>query len=175
MIKSNKNFGTESKKPYLIGIFIDYDNLEIGLSKLGLHFDYRIILNYLEGFGNLEVSIAYGDWENNNKAAKELSSCNISIKHTVIRKNPHEKKNYTDPQMISDISEIFYRYPEIDLFVICSGDSHFFPVIEKIKQQSDKKIFIISEKYSLNRIYLRGPKKVDKVIIYQELLKLFKI
>ena len=175
MIKSNKNFGTDSKKPYLIGIFIDFDNLEIGLSKFGLHFNYRIILNYLEGFGNLKVSIAYGDWKDYNKEAKQLSSCNVSIKQTVIRKNPHEKKNYTDHQMITDISEIFYRFTEIDLFVICSGDSHFLPIIHKIKKQSDKKIFIISEKYSLNRIYFRAPKIVDKVITYQELLKLFKI
>ena len=72
MIKSNKNFGSDSKKPYLIGIFIDFDNLEIGLSKFGLHFDYRIILNYLECFGNLKVSIAYGDWKDYNKAAKQL-------------------------------------------------------------------------------------------------------
>lgn len=175
MISYKINVGFVPEKSYLIGVFTDYDNMEIGLNNIGLHFDYGIVLTYLEGFGNIEVSNVYGDWDYCKIAAEKLSSFNLSLKQTIIQKNNAEKKNFTDSQMIIDIYETLVKSPKINLFAICSGDYDFIPVIEKIKNESDKKVFIIAEKYSLNQTYIKTPKIVDKAITYQELLKLFQI
>ena len=44
-------------------------------------------------------------------------------------------KSLADPRMICDIIEVLYNNPNIDLFVIVSGDKDFIPVIRKIAEK----------------------------------------
>ena len=82
----------------------------------------------------------------------------------------HEKKDNMDVQMAVDMIDTLYRHPEINLYVVISGDIDFAYAIRKIKQNRDVKVLLISEENSLNQKYHRI---VDKVVSYQRLMRLY--
>ncbi len=164
MIKSNiKNVNQHN---YSIGIFTDYLNLELGIIENcpGCHFDYKIIDWYLGGMGDIKVSKAYAPWLKFKVATEKIKHFNIDLIDTQI------KKDNMDVQMAVDMIETLYIHPEIDIFVIISGDIDFSPAIRVIKKNEDKKVILISEENSLNRKYYRI---VDNVVPYQRLMSIY--
>lgn len=170
----------ESKLPvykyrvFQIAVFLDYLNQELGIKDYYSrgHFEYSMIENYVKGIGDIKLAKAYAPWSNLRIATDIISKFDIDLIETPILKQNNSKKDLADIKMSIDIIETFYKYPEINLFVIISGDIDFLPAILKVRQKNTKKVIIISEECSLNRIYYG---KVDKIVTYQRLLNIFKI
>ncbi|KKM80969.1 hypothetical protein LCGC14_1334530 [marine sediment metagenome] len=151
---------------YSIGTFTDYLNLEFGVSDYcsGYHFDYTIIDMYLGSMGSIKISKAYAPWSKFRVAAEKISHFKVELIEA------HEKKDNMDVQMAVDMIDTLYRHPEINLYVVISGDIDFAYAIRKIKQNRDVKVLLISEENSLNQKYHRI---VDKVVSYQRLMRLY--
>ncbi|MEE9379047.1 MAG: NYN domain-containing protein [Candidatus Lokiarchaeia archaeon] len=161
-------------KVFQIAIFVDYLNQELGIKDYypGRHFEYSIIENYVKGLGDIKLAKAYAPWFNLKIATDIISKFDINLIDTPIFERNNFKKDMADIKMAIDIIDTYYKYPEINLFVIISGDIDFLPAILRIRQNNTKKVIIISEECSLNRKYYG---KVDKIVTYQRLLKIFRI
>src|SRR5687767_14152074 len=124
-----------------IAVFIDFDNIEIGVkSTLGEHFDVGTILEALRERGEVVTKIAYADWTRAGEYSRHLTQHAIRL----VQRNltPGGDKNGADINLALDALEMAFTHPHINAYVIVGGDSDFLSLVEKLKQY-DKKVFVV--------------------------------
>lgn len=167
-------FRPEETEIYKVANFTDYLNIEIPISKLGTgkHFNYEYINRLARSLGETIISKVYGPWNYYKMAAEHLKYFNVELVNTHFYSDFKHRKDITDTQMTTDILDTLYNNPDINLYIIVSGDLDFKPALMKIKNEKEKKVIIISDKFSLN---YRLKKIADKVLSYQDLVKMFEL
>lgn len=124
-----------------IAVFIDFDNIEIGVkTTLTQHFDVGIVLEALKERGEIVTKVAYGDWTRAGDYGRAMSQHAI---HMVQRNlTPGGDKNGADINLALDALEMAFTHNHINTFVIVGGDSDFISLVEKLKQY-DRKVFVV--------------------------------
>ena len=138
---------TREKDPTLsddrlkIAVFIDFDNIEIGVkTTLGQHFDVGAVLEAVRERGEIVTKVAYGDWTRAGEYGRAMSQHAI---HMVQRNlTPGGDKNGADINLALDALEMAFTHSHINSFVIVGGDSDFISLVEKLKQY-DRKVFVV--------------------------------
>ncbi|MCC7416361.1 MAG: NYN domain-containing protein [Acidobacteria bacterium] len=124
-----------------IAIFIDFDNIEIGVKNtLGQQFDVGLILDAIKERGEVVTKIAYADWTRAGEYSRSLTQHAIRL----VQRNltPGGDKNGADINLALDALEMAFTHPHINAYVIVGGDSDFLSLVEKLKQY-DKKVFVV--------------------------------
>jgi uncharacterized LabA/DUF88 family protein len=124
-----------------IAVFIDFDNIEIGVrTTLSEHFDIGIVLEALKERGEIVAKIAYADWTRAGEYSRALTQHAIRL----VQRNltPGGDKNGADINLALDALEMAFTHPHINAYVIVGGDSDFLSLVEKLKQY-DKKVFVV--------------------------------
>ena len=124
-----------------IAVFIDFDNIEIGVkTTLGQQFDVGIILDAIKERGEVVTKIAYADWTRAGEYSRTLTQHAIRL----VQRNltPGGDKNGADINLALDALEMAFTHPHINAYVIVGGDSDFLSLVEKLKQY-DKKVFVV--------------------------------
>jgi uncharacterized LabA/DUF88 family protein len=124
-----------------IAVFIDFDNIEIGVkTTLGQHLDVGAVLEALKERGEIVTKFAYGDWTRAGEYGRAMSQHAI---HMVQRNlTPGGDKNGADINLALDALEMAFTHSHINTFVIVGGDSDFISLVEKLKQY-DRKVFVV--------------------------------
>ena len=124
-----------------IAVFIDFDNIEIGVkTTLGQYFDIGIVLEALKERGEIVTKVAYGDWTRAGDYGRQMSQHAV---HLVQRNlTPGGDKNGADINLALDALEMAFTHNHINTFVIVGGDSDFISLVEKLKQY-DRKVFVV--------------------------------
>jgi uncharacterized LabA/DUF88 family protein len=124
-----------------IAVFIDFDNIEIGVkSTLGSQFDIGVVLEALKERGEVVSKIAYGDWTRAGDYSRSLTQHATKL----VQRNltPGGDKNGADINLALDALEMAFTHGHINAFVIVGGDSDFITLVEKLKQY-DKTVFVV--------------------------------
>ena len=124
-----------------IAVFIDFDNIEIGVkTTLGQQFDVGIILDAIKERGEVVTKIAYADWTRSGEYSRSLTQHAIRL----VQRNmtPGGDKNGADINLALDALEMAFTHSHINAYVIVGGDSDFLSLVEKLKQY-DKKVFVV--------------------------------
>ena len=124
-----------------IAVFIDFDNIEIGVKNtLNAQFDIGIVLDALKERGEVVSKTAYGDWTRAGDYSRSLTQHATKL----VQRNltPGGDKNGADINLALDALEMAFTHPHINAYVIVGGDSDFISLVEKLKQY-DKQIFIV--------------------------------
>jgi uncharacterized protein (TIGR00288 family) len=124
-----------------IAVFVDFDNIEIGVKKtLNRHFDIGTVLEAIKERGEVVTKIAYGNWKQAESYSREMTEHAVQM----VQRNttPGGDKNGADINLALDALEMAFTRDHINAFVIVGGDSDFIALVEKLKQY-DKKIFIV--------------------------------
>ncbi|MEJ2209761.1 MAG: NYN domain-containing protein [Anaerolineae bacterium] len=119
-------------------ILIDFENLIYGLSNLYNEdelmdkVDIDVLFSLAEEYGSVVLANAYGDWRNRqlNQFQLDLYKSGVELVHVLAR----GRKNAVDVKMAVDAIEMIWRYPEINTFVIVSGDRDFIPVLKTLRR-----------------------------------------
>ena len=159
------------KDQHIIGIFVDYHNLMISLRKyFTLHYpDISLVRNYAEGFGKIVILKVFADWnlfKNHRKYLKAVEGVKF-IHEPHLKASNGKKKEILDVRMSFDIGSCLERSPEIDMYILATGDSDFLCVVKQL-QIRGKKVVIIAEQNSLSH-HLK--KSATRIITYQELVE----
>jgi uncharacterized LabA/DUF88 family protein len=130
-----------SEERLKIAVFIDFDNIEIGVkTTLGSSFDVGAVLEALKERGEVVTKSAYGDWTRAGDYGRAMSQHAI---HMVQRNlTPGGDKNGADINLALDALEMAFTHNHINAFVIVGGDSDFISLVEKLKQY-DRKVFVV--------------------------------
>jgi len=124
-----------------IAVFIDFDNVEIGVkTTLGLHFDVGAVLEAVKERGEIITKVAYSDWKRSGDHGRAMANHAVRLVQRVM--TPGGDKNGADINLALDALEMAFTHDHINAFVIVGGDSDFITLVEKLKQY-DKKVFVV--------------------------------
>jgi uncharacterized LabA/DUF88 family protein len=124
-----------------IAVFIDFDNIEIGVkTTLGGHFDVGAVLEAIKERGEVVTKVAYGDWTRAGDYSRSLTQHAIQM----VQRNltPGGDKNGADINLALDALELAFTHNHINAFVIVGGDSDFMALVEKLKLY-DRQVFVV--------------------------------
>jgi uncharacterized protein (TIGR00288 family) len=116
-----------------IAVFVDYDNIEIGVkSTLRREFDVALALNALKERGDIVAKFAYANWSRQEPATRDMAENAIQMVQRV--PSPRGDKNGADINLALDALEMAFTHDHVTAFAIVSGDSDFIPLVNKLKQ-----------------------------------------
>ena len=148
-------------------IFIDYDNIEIGVkSTLNRELDMACILEGVNQRGEIVSKIAYGNWGHHPEATRAFAEYGVQMVQR--DSTPRGDKNGGDINLALDALEMAFTRDHINSFAIVSGDSDFMPLVNKLKEY-DKRVYVVGGKQFTSTILQRN---CHEFISYESLLDL---
>jgi uncharacterized LabA/DUF88 family protein len=148
-----------------IAVFIDFDNIEIGVkTTLSVQFDIGVVLEALKERGDVVSKIAYGDWTRAGDYSRSLTQHATKL----VQRNltPGGDKNGADINLALDALEMAFTHSHINAYVIVGGDSDFITLVEKLKQY-DKQIFVVGGRAFTSMVMQRN---CHEFIAYENLV-----
>jgi uncharacterized protein (TIGR00288 family) len=150
---------------FKIAVFIDFDNIEIGVkSTLQREFDVEAVLDALKERGEIVTKIAYANWGRQDTFTRQLSEHAVQM----VQRDPSPRgdKNGADINLALDALEMAFTHDHINSFAIVSGDSDFIALVNKLKQY-DKRVFVVGGRAFTSTIL---QKNCHEFISYESLL-----
>ena len=112
-------------------LLIDFDNVTMGIrSNLGQ--EIRGLLDSDVIRGKVAVQRAYADWRRFPQYIVPLSEASVDLIFAPAYGS--SKKNATDIRLAIDALELVFVRPEIDTYILLSGDSDFSSLVLKLKE-----------------------------------------
>jgi uncharacterized protein (TIGR00288 family) len=164
-VKVNVNIPTTTTASNRIAVFIDFDNVEIGVKNtIGGQFDIGLILEAIKERGEIVTKVAYSDWKRPGDYSRVLTQHAIRM----VQRNmtPGGDKNGADITMALDALEMAFTHDHINAFVIVGGDSDFISLVEKLKQYGRKVIVVGGRQFTS----LTMQKNCHEFIAYENLV-----
>jgi uncharacterized protein (TIGR00288 family) len=135
------NISTEIPSTSRIAVFIDFDNVEIGVKNtIGGQFDIGVVLEAIKERGEIVTKVAYSDWKRAGDYSRVLAQHAIRMVQRTM--TPGGDKNGADITMALDALELAFTHSHINTFVIVGGDSDFISLVEKLKQYGRKVLVV---------------------------------
>lgn len=158
-------------KSYSLAVFIDYENLALGTGKRDPRGHQRPgpppqmnkVLERLVEKGRINVKRAYCDWQRFSGAVTPLHELGIEL--IEIPDRAHTGKNSADIRLSVDAMEVCFTKEHIDVFVICSGDSDFSPLVAKLKEHG-KHVIGVGMKEATSSLLVHN---CDEFIYYEDI------
>jgi len=149
-----------------IAIYIDLENVAIGVRDARIKtFDIELVLRRLLDKGNIVVRKAYADWGRYEDYKRPLHSAGVELIDL-----PGSKltgKNSADIKMVVDALELSYTKPHIDCFALVTGDSDFYPLVSKLRE-NNKHTIAIGVKKATSPLLIDS---CDEFIFYDDLAR----
>ncbi len=124
-----------------IAVFVDYDNIEIGVkSTLQRELDIAVVLDSLKERGDIVAKFAYADWGRQEGAKRQMAENAVQMVQRI--PSPRGDKNGADINLALDALEMAFTHEHVNAFAIISGDSDFIPLVNKLKEYG-KTIFVV--------------------------------
>lgn len=149
-----------------IAVFIDLENLAIGVAdaKLGA-FEIQTVLKRLLDKGNVVVRRAYADWKRWEDYRRPLYSSGVEL--IELPGALASGKNSADIKMVVDVLEVSYAKPHIDTFALVTGDSDFYPLVAKLRE-NNKYTIAVGVKASTSKLLVDT---CDEFVFYDDLVR----
>ena len=146
-----------------LAVFIDFENIALGLRDSRAPFDVRRILDRLLEKGKVIVKVAYADWNRFREYTQDLHENGIEL--IEIPRRASTGKNSADIRLVVDAMDLSWSKEHIDSFVIVSGDSDFSPLVAKLKENG-RHVIGLGMKASTSPLLANG---CDEFIYYEDL------
>ena len=153
-----------SEEP-LIAVFVDFENLALGVREKNESFQVQLVLKRLLEKGRIVYKRAYCDWSNYRDAVREFHTQGIEM--IDIPQSKASGKNSADIHMVVDALDLCYAKGHIDIFALLSGDSDFSPLVSKLKE-NDKRVIGCGVKSSTSNLLIAA---CDEFIYYDDLIR----
>jgi uncharacterized protein (TIGR00288 family) len=146
-----------------LAVFVDFENIALGLRGKEARFDVRRVLDRLLEKGKVIVKIAYADWHRFRPYTQGLHESGIEL--IEIPRRETTGKNSADIRLCVDAMDLAWSKEHIDTFVIVSGDSDFSPLVAKLKENG-KRVIGLGMRASTSPLLANG---CDEFIYYDDL------
>jgi uncharacterized protein (TIGR00288 family) len=149
-----------------IALFLDYENLAIGAREdySGMKFDLKPLADALAERGRVVVRRAYADWSYFDDDRRMLT-----LNHVELIEIPQRmgavRKNAADIKMAVDAVELSFERDYITTFVICTGDSDFTPLVDKLRSLN-KRVIGVGLEGSTSKML---PPACDEFLFYERI------
>jgi uncharacterized protein (TIGR00288 family) len=148
-----------------IALFVDFDNIALGVRDARQRFETQVLLQRLLEKGKIVVKRAYADWSHHKEYMTALHEAGIELIEIPARRMTG--KNSADIRLVVDALDLCYSKHHIDTFVIVSGDSDFSPLVAKLRE-NDKVVIGVGVKSSTSSLLVSS---CDEFIFYDDLFR----
>src|SRR5215216_5958707 len=146
--------------PEDLAVFIDWENIYIStVSEYNSKPNVSAILEKAREYGRIVSATAYADWTDGDfrDAPPTLYSNGISKRRT----------NSIDVMLAVECSDFLHNHPQVDTYVLVTGDGDFIPLVSLLRSRGKKVVVIgVSEATSYHLI-----ESADDFISYASLLE----
>jgi uncharacterized protein (TIGR00288 family) len=146
-----------------LAVFIDFENIALGLKHKDDRIEIRRVLDRLLEKGKVIVKVAYADWNRFREYTQGLHENGIEL--IEIPRRATSGKNSADIRLCVDAMDLSWSKEHIDTFVIVSGDSDFSPLVAKLKENG-RRVIGLGMKASTSPLLANG---CDEFIYYEDL------
>jgi len=148
-----------------IALFIDFENIALGLRETHRNFNIHLVLERLLEKGKVVVRRAYADWERYANYKRPFHEAAIEL--IDIPMKAYSGKNSADIRMVVDAMDLCYAKGHVTTFALCSGDSDFSPLVSKLRE-ADKFVIGLGVKNSTSELLISN---CDEFIYYEDLIR----
>jgi len=127
-------------------VFFDFENIVLGVKE---KFDPGRVLEHLASRGDVLIRRAYADWSRFSRYQSKLLE--LGVEMVFLPSYGVSDKNRTDTAVCVDAMEILFTRPNIETFVIVSGDSDFGVLARRLRSYG-KRVLGISARSSASKI-----------------------
>ncbi|WP_344313641.1 NYN domain-containing protein [Fodinicola feengrottensis] len=126
-----------------MAVFIDLENLVISakhdqlagdVTRTGTALPERALHALCRGFANASIRFAYADWGNADMRQHQDWLTRFGVDMVHVPALTPRGKNAADVRMAVDATEILFTHPEIETFVLATGDSDFCPLAVRLRE-----------------------------------------
>jgi uncharacterized LabA/DUF88 family protein len=146
-----------------IAVFIDFENIALGLRDANAPFEVRRVLDRLLEKGKVIAKVAYADWNRFRAHTQSLHEHGIEL--IEIPRRESTGKNSADIRLVVDAMDLSWSKPHIDTFVVVSGDSDFSPLVAKLKENG-KRVIGLGMRASTSSLLANA---CDEFVYYEDL------
>jgi uncharacterized LabA/DUF88 family protein len=161
--------------PEDLAVFIDWENIYIStVSEYNAKPNVSAILEKTREYGRIVAATAYADWTDGDfrDAPPTLYSNGISPRYISARyfpggKSQKRRTNSIDVMLAVECSDFLHNHPQVDTYVLVTGDGDFIPLVSLLRSRGKKVVVIgVSEATSYHLI-----ESADDFISYASLLE----
>ncbi len=101
----------------------------------------QVVMDSISDEGKISYAMAFGNWTEKNitEIAKELSRNSFELLHIP---SQGKGKDSSDMAMVARGIELIFQYPNIEKFVLITGDAHFKPLLQSFRKYGKKTLVI---------------------------------
>jgi uncharacterized LabA/DUF88 family protein len=155
-----------------VALFIDWENIKSSLQNRARERpNLSALRDTAESFGRLVVSRAYADWQEGWHAddppalyAAGIDPVYVPTRKFTSNESPDgmRRKNSVDIKLVADCIEVCHQFPNINTFVLVSGDGDFVHLVNILRPYG-KHVVAIGVSWSTNA---RLSQVVDEFLYY---------
>lgn len=149
-----------------VALFIDFENVAISAEETFGRLKTDILIQTSEKLGRCITRRAYGDWTRFSKYSQDLLEYSIEAIQ-LFHYGGFKDKNAADIQMVADILETLFTHPDIDIFVLATGDSDFSAVARKLRSYG-KRVIGIGLQRATSEVLVKA---CDEFLIYDTIVE----
>ena len=148
-----------------VAVFIDFENVAITAEEVYGKCDLSVIMAAAEQWGRCTIRRAYCDWTAFGQYQQDLIEHSVELTQ-LFRYSARHRKNAADIQMVVDALEVAFTHPEIDTFVLVTGDSDFSAVARKLRAYG-KQVVGVGLRQSTSEVLVKA---CDQFVLYDTLV-----
>ena len=120
-----------------VALLIDFENLVRGVERGGGELDCRALMGQAREYGRVCVANAYADWRMEDTAPHQerLLRAGIEPVNVLARRSGALVRNAVDVRMAADAVDLAWSMPDLDVYVLATGDGDFIPVVHALKRR----------------------------------------
>ncbi len=165
-VVSSPPAGNMNQEEQKLALFIDLDNVVIGLRDTGhAKFDVKLLISRLLEKGKIVIKKAYADWSRYAEYKRAFHESAFEL--VEIPQHRISGKNSADIRMVVDAMDLASNKEHITTFVIGSGDSDFSPLVSKLKE-NNKQVLGFGVKGSTSELLIDN---CDEFLYYEDLVR----
>jgi len=144
-----------------VAMFIDWENMHGFIRGKA---NISALREVAEGYGRLVLAKAYADWREARFQPDSLVLYKIGFEPIYVPSVAGGAKNNVDVKLATDCIDYAYRYPNIGIFILVTGDGDFIHVVSALRPLG-RKVIVIAQS---NNASSRFGDLVDTLLIYDE-------
>ena len=123
-----------------VALLVDFENLVRGVERDGGEVDCGALMELAAGYGRVRVACAYADWRMADTAPHQerVARAGIEPVNVLARRCGALVRNAVDMRMATDVLDLVWSMPDLNVYVLATGDGDFVPVVHALRRRGKK-------------------------------------
>lgn len=152
--------------PGQVAVFIDFENIARSAQQAYGECRLDVIFREAERYGRCVIKRAYCDWTRFASYRQQLIDHSVELIQ-LFAYGTWQSKNTADIQMVVDALETAFSHPDIDTFVLVTGDSDYSAVARKLRGYG-KTVIGIGQRDATSEMLVKA---CDRFTLYDTLVE----